>query len=153
VERKVWTIDTWVLYKAAELDFDAITLLSNVRTRHFVAFDYEGHIRSEYESCKRRTSRQQREYPGSTIIEKWLAELIRRKAIFNNSGLLQERHRQHLEQLKFDPSDMPFVAVCYRTPDKLLVAEESDYNETVTKYLRDQMGIQVLTISQALEQV
>ena len=48
---------------------------------------------------------------------------------------------------------MPFVAVCYHTPDKLLVAEGSDYHEAIKEYLKDEMGVQVLTISEALQQV
>jgi len=55
---------------------------------------------------------------------------------------------------------MPFVAVCYHTPDKLLVAEGSDYHEAISdyheaikEYLKDEMGVQVLTISEALQQV
>jgi hypothetical protein len=72
--------------------------------------------------------------------------------VFNYSGQLQGNHRLSLQRLAFDPSDMPFVAVCYRTPDKLLVAEESDYTDAVKAYLSQSMGIQVLTIAQALEQ-
>lgn len=150
--RKYWTIDTWVLYKAAELDTDAINFLSTVLRHHFICFDHEGHIEGQYESCKRRTSSRWRDYPGGTLISTWLVDVIRRKARYNYSGQLQDTHRQYLQDLAFDPSDMPFVAVCYRTPDKLLVAEESDYTSAVKVYLRERMEIQVLTISEALEQ-
>jgi hypothetical protein len=70
-------------------------------------------------------------------------------------GLIRLPHNNHrgLLRLGFDPSDLPFVAVCYHTPDKLLVAEGSDYHEAIKEYLKDEMGVQVLTISEALQQV
>jgi hypothetical protein len=132
---------------------EAIAFLSNVLTHHFICFDHEGHIAGEYERCKQRTSSQRKAYPGRELISSWLAAVIRRKARYNYSGQLQDTHRQYLQGLAFDPSDMPFVAVCYRTPDKLLVAEESDYTSAVKAYLSGSMGIQVLTIAQALERV
>jgi hypothetical protein len=43
------------------------------------------------------------------------------------------------------------VGVVSRTKDKFLVSEESDYNVAVKEYLNRQLGIRVLTVSEALE--
>lgn len=149
---KIWVADTWVLYRAAELSFDAQELLLNILGRHFVAFDDRGHIEDEYLRCVSRTQRAPDTKTGSRWIKQWFEKLVERKKRYFYSGQLQARHRRALERLRFDPSDMPFVAVCYRTPNKLLVTEESDYNEAVKGYLNEEMVIQVLTIAEALSQ-
>lgn len=149
---KIWVVDTWVLYRAAELSFDAQELLLNILARHSLAFDDRGHIEDEYLRCMRRTEREVGTRAGSRFIKQWFDKLAERKKRYFYSGQLQARHRRALERLRFDSSDMPFVAVCYRTPDKLLVSEDSDYNEAVKEYLNEEMGIQVLTIAEALSQ-
>ena len=151
--RTTCSIDTWGLYKAAEVDLDAITLLTTVLQRHFVALDFEGHIVSEYERCINRTTREWRDYPTHKLVREWLAAIIRRRAVYSYSSRLNAEHRRGLERLHFDTSDMPFVGLCYRTPDKLLIAEESDYTDLVKEFLRNEMGINVVTMAQALEQL
>jgi predicted nucleic acid-binding protein len=38
--------------------------------------------------------------------------------------------------MKFDRSDLPFVAVAFQSKDKLLVSEDSDYTQKVCDYLQ-----------------
>jgi predicted nucleic acid-binding protein len=52
--------------------------------------------------------------------------------------------------MKFDRSDLPFVAVASKSKDKLLVSEDSDYTQKVCNYLQQQLQVKVLSLSQAL---
>jgi predicted nucleic acid-binding protein len=52
--------------------------------------------------------------------------------------------------MKFDRSDLPFVAVAFKSKDKLLVSEDSDYTQKVCDYLQQQLQVKVLSLSQAL---
>jgi predicted nucleic acid-binding protein len=53
--------------------------------------------------------------------------------------------------MKFDRSDLPFVAVAFQSKDKLLVSEDSDYTQKVCDYLQQQLQVKVLSLSQALK--
>jgi len=53
--------------------------------------------------------------------------------------------------MKFDRSDLPFVAVAFQSKDKLLVSEDSDYTQQVCDYLQQQLQVKVLALSQALK--
>ena len=53
--------------------------------------------------------------------------------------------------MKFDRSDLPFVAVAFQSKDKLLVSEDSDYTQQVCDYLQQQLQVKVLSLSQALK--
>jgi hypothetical protein len=46
---------------------------------------------------------------------------------------------------------LPFVAVAFRSKDKLLVSEDSDYTQHVCGYLQQQLQVKVLSLSQALK--
>jgi hypothetical protein len=46
---------------------------------------------------------------------------------------------------------LPFVAVAFRSKDKLLVSEDSDYTQHVCGYLQQQLRVKVLALSQALK--
>ena len=63
---------------------------------------------------------------------------------------LPNRYEQALIGMKFDRSDLPFVGVAYRSEDKLLVSEDSDYTPQVCNYLQQQLQIKVLSLPQAL---
>jgi predicted nucleic acid-binding protein len=138
-----WTIDTWVLYKVDEGDFDALDFLLAVLRHHRVVFDYERHIEQEYQRCLKRTR--------NRYLEEWFKRLIARQARVFYSGGLPSRHKQALLRMKFDRSDLPFVAVAFRSKDKLLVSEDSDYTQHVCGYLQQQLRVKVLSLSQALK--
>jgi len=138
-----WTIDTWVLYKVGEGDFDALDFLLAVLRHHKVVFDHERHIEQEYQRCLKRTRNRH--------LEEWFKRLIaRRKRVFY-SCRLPNRYEQALIGMKFDRSDLPFVGVAYRSKDKLLVSEDSDYTQQVCDYLQQQLQVKVLSLSQALK--
>jgi hypothetical protein len=139
---KEWTVDTWVLYQAEE-DWSALTLLVLIAEHHCILFDQESHIAREYESCLQRT--------GSLVLRNWLKRLRDRKAIIFRSGKLPPIHQGALLRMKFDRSDLPFVAVAFQSKDKLLVSEDSDYTQKVCDYLQQQLQVKVLSLSQALE--
>jgi hypothetical protein len=138
---KEWTIDTWVLYWAEE-DWNALTLLVLIAEHHCILLDQEGHMAREYEICLQRT--------GSLVLRNWLKRLRDRKAITFRSGKLPSIHKRALLRMKFDRSDLPFVGVAYRSKDKLLVSEDSDYTPQVCNYLQQQLQIKVLSLPQAL---
>ena len=141
-QEKEWTVDAWVLYQAEE-DWNALTLLVIISEHHCILFDQEGHIAREYESCLQRT--------GSLVLRNWLKRLCDRKAIVFRSGKLPPIHERALLRMKFDRSDLPFVAAAFRSKDKLLVSEDSDYTQKVCDYLQQQLQVKVLSLSQALE--
>lgn len=143
---KDWTIDTYVLYKAADIEGDAIELLNQIRRkRHQITLDYEGHIEKEYKECLQ----YERNF-GRDFVSKWFKEVIGKFAQYC-SGKLQKRHQIALQKRKFDRSDWPFVAVCSKTKSKKLVSEDSDYTENVKCYLQSEMAINVLSIRDSLE--
>lgn len=145
---KDWTLDTYVLYKAAEVDYDAIALLNKIILGgHLVAFDAEGHIEQEYRKCI--TKAQRNRTPGCVALGKWFKVVVNKLA-FKCCGKLHTKHRNKLKKLRFDTSDWPFVAVCFRTACRRLVAEESDYTEEVIDCLKNDMEICVLCIKDSL---
>jgi len=138
-----WTLDTWVLHKAAGGDWDAAVLLGNILHKHHgVALDHENQIKTQYENCARET--------GHKLIRKWVQEVILKLAHWR-SGKLTLSHQRALQNLKFDKGDWVFVAVASRTQSKLLVAEESDYTSKVKEYLLAQMSVSVLTVADSLK--
>ncbi|RMG49111.1 MAG: hypothetical protein D6723_14325 [Acidobacteria bacterium] len=143
MDGKEWTIDTSVLYKAAETNPYAMRFLLNIliEKKHSVAFDTEGHIQIEYRNCLNKTN--------DTHIRKWYTHVIAKKAVFFSGQLPKKHKKKLLNQYKFDRSDLPFVAVCQQTGSKLLVSEDSDYTPQVKTYLGDELGIRVLTIEEA----
>ena len=138
-----WTIDTWVLYEADRGDFDALDFLLAVLRHHRVVFDHERHIEQEYQRCLKQTR--------NRYLEEWFKRLIARQARVFYSGRLPSRHERALLRMKFDRSDLPFVAVAFQSKDKLLVSEDSDYTQKVCDYLQQQLQVKVLSLSQALE--
>jgi len=136
-----WTLDTGVLYQAADADFQATHLLLEiVHKRHNVAFDQEEYIVREYRECVRRTR--------SHLVRKWVEATMKLAVRF--SGKLAHRHEEALSKLAFDRDDWPFVAVSSRTEDKRLVSEESDYAAEVREYLVREMGVAVLGVAESL---
>ena len=85
------------------------------------------------------------------MLRNWLKRLRDRKAIIFRSGKLPPIHQGALLRMKFDRSDLPFVAVAFQSKDKLLVSEDSDYTQQVCDYLQQQLQVKVLALSQALK--
>jgi hypothetical protein len=140
-----WTIDTDVLYRAKDADWDAIAFLHRVLDeREMVAFDHEGHIESEYRRCLGRDESS----AAVVALRKWFVEIVNKFA-FKYSGTLSNRHQGKLLELCFDCDDWPFVCVASKTQTKRLVAEESDYSATVCRYLHDKMHVVVLNVAEA----
>lgn len=157
-DAKQWVIDTYVLYEAVNPDskdfFTAQRLLMMVLGRHRLALDFDGVILAQYDRCIKRTERE----PGNLSIwlKQWIQRVRNRDVIHYYDGRVPNRHRKALlsAPLKFDKDDLAFVGVAFRTPDKWLVSEDSDYTPAVKKYLTEKMGgIRVLTVVEAESQV
>jgi hypothetical protein len=143
-----WVIDTYVLYKADEPKDDehylpAIGLLRAIEKGHRLVLDSDGHIRKQYEDCIRQTR--------SPFLQSWYKQMFSRAgAIVSCSGKLPARRHTHLvDKLKFDTSDVPFVAVAVLSADHLVVSEDSDYTDEVKQYLAEKLSVQVLGIREA----
>jgi hypothetical protein len=149
--RLYWTIDTYVLYKAAEADGDAIELLNRIRRRgHFVILDSDGCIEKEYQICLDKAVQYQ--WAGREMIGKWFKNVVGKLA-FTCCGKVPAKHKKKLlHELGFHAHDCPFVGVCYHspTPTKRLVSEDSHYSEPVKDYLRTKLAVSVIPIIDAL---
>ena len=138
-----WTVDTVVLYLAANANVDSMYLLLRIlQETHGVAFDCEGHIEQEYRHCIERTR--------NRLVGKWFKAAVNKLAIVL-SGKLTQEHQRAVQRLGFDRDDWPFVAVCSRTESKSLVSEDSDYTGEVREYLHVQMGVCVRDVKASLE--
>lgn len=137
-----WTLDTGVLYLAADADFQATHLLLEILHKRLnVAFDQEDHIIREYRECVRRTR--------SPLVRRWMEATMKLAVRF--SGKLAHRHEEALSKLAFDRDDWPFVAVASRTEHKRLVSEDSDYTTAVREYLDKEMRVAVLGVADSLQ--
>ncbi len=144
----VWVIDTWVLATASDQRrsalLEALHLLLELRN-HLIAIDdipSRSEIVREY-------------YPyisPPALLSHWWQEMISRGRVLFLTGRMPRRHRNYLlNNLRFDLSDMKFVDVAYRSPDKFLVSEDSDYTEEVKAYLKERLDITTFTTADALE--
>lgn len=150
-----WTIDTCVLYEAAETDEDANTLLLDIlHKRHYISLDGEGLIEEEYRTCFKRIQFQKKDkefkYKGSTLVKKWFRGIVSKRAQKTFSSKLHPRHIKELEKLNFHKNDYPFIAVCAQTENKNLVSKNGVYNKAVKKYLQEKIKVRVLSIQEAL---
>ena len=141
-----WVIDTDVLSRADVGDenhdhcFNVVQLLATMRgSSHVIAMDSEGRIAGEY----------QRNLNSSGMVNKLLIRLGKDNQIRYVSGQLTNRIERGLRRLGFDSDDDVFVAVATRTSTGRLVAEESDYSDTVVGYLSSQ-GVRVIDCETAL---
>lgn len=90
--------------------------------------------------------------PSGTFVGQWLREIykVEGRIVYRDGNLSADHKYVLLGKLRFDQSDLPFVAVAAETTDRLLVSEESDYTTEVKEYLLTELGIRVLSIEKAL---
>jgi len=121
---------------------ETLALLHEIKSHHKIALDHGRSILREYF----------RNLDGNSHAGQWVKITIARadKTMWR-AGKVPQRHSQVLlMELKFDPSDIVFVGVAYETPDRVIVTEDSDYSTPVRNYLLSEMGINVLSIGEAL---
>jgi hypothetical protein len=122
---------------------ETLALLHEIRSHHKIALDHGRTILREYF----------RNLDGNSHAGQWVRITVARadKTMWR-AGKVPRRHSQVLlTELKFDPSDIVFVGVAYETVDRIIVTEDSDYSSEVRKYLSKEMGINVVSVSEALE--
>ena len=144
VQGNEWVIDTNVLIRACsphdESDLDAQGLIQTIRQSHHIAVDHQGRIQAEYENNLR----------DAVVFRLWIDAMWKLNKIAFRDGRLPNRHRNHLlSELRFDDDDLSFVAVASRGISKLLVTEDSDYNEQVRDYLTEELSVEVLDTADA----
>jgi len=142
-------VDTYVLYQAAHLNFNAIKFLLLIDDeKDIIVLDHDKHIDTEYTNCIKKTKSK---YAwGRTFVSKWFINIVNKSAFIRYCGDLNNKHEKVFKELKFHNDDWPFVAVCLCTKDKNLVSEESDYNDEVKEYLQEKMEVRVLSIQDSL---
>ena len=133
-------IDTDVLVRAANGDeghghcFNVLQLLGTIRASgQVIVLDHNGYIDREY----------RRNLDQEGLVYRFLAMLASRGQIRYVSGSLNNRIARGLRRLSFDADDDVFIAVATRTTTHRLVAEESDYSDTVVDYLVSE-GVRVI---------
>ena len=144
-----WVIDTDVLVGVDSGNEDhghclnVIHLLGIIRqSDHFIVIDHEGTIQRQYQKNLKRQG----------WVHRFLKDFVNQSKIRYESGKLNNRLTSKLNSLHFDPDDHVFVAVAYATRgDSVgrLVAEESDYTDSVIEYLLEQ-NVRVMDCSAAL---
>jgi hypothetical protein len=142
-----WVLDTWVLQIAQDCNhaksLQTLSLLEEIKKKHVIAVDHGRRVQTEYFNNTL----------GRTHAGQWLSLMHSRSGkIYFRSGKLSNRHETELiEGMRFDRSDLVFVALASEGPDKFLVAEESDYSPEIKKHLAQELGVSVLTIEEAEE--
>ncbi len=140
-------LDTWALSIAQdcghEKSLQTLTLLEELKQNHQIAVDHGWLVLTQYF----------RNVSGKTHAGQWLNLMLSRSnKVYFRTGKLSNQHESELiERLRFDRSDLVFVALASEGPDKFLVAEESDYTPQVKSYLAAELNVSVLTIEEALE--
>jgi hypothetical protein len=122
---------------------ETLALLHEIKSHHKIALDHGRSILKEYF----------RNLNGNSHAGQWVRITVARadKTMWR-AGKVPQRHSQVLlAELKFDPSDIVFVGVAYETADRIIVTEDSDYSTEVRNYLSCEMGISVVSVSEALE--
>jgi hypothetical protein len=139
-------LDTWALTISQDCThakaLQTLSLLEEIKQGHRITIDHGRTVLTQYFN---NTS-------ANSHAGQWLKLILSRSnKIFWRTGKLSNRHESELVNgLGFDRSDLVFVALASEAPDKLLVAEESDYTPEVKAYLSNQLGVAVLTIEEAL---
>lgn len=149
---RTWTIDTCVMYEIGKNNSNAIMLLMLIKfNNNFVAFDIEGNIEREYRTCLKRIRLSRDCFPGYDFLCKHLKYIIDRLAMKFSYKINSGEKKTLLNKHFFDPDDLPFVSVCNSTSWKKLISEDyNHYSNGTKKYLKEKMGIDVLSINNSL---
>ena len=142
-----WVVDTWALRITQDCrhpkSLQALALLEEIKQKHRIALDHGRLVLGQYSDNA----------PGNTHAGQWLKLMLSRSdKLYFRTGKLSRRHEdQLLGGLHFDRSDLVFVALASQGPDRILVAEESDYTPQVREYLASELKVSVLTVEEALK--
>lgn len=143
---KQWVVDTWVLAKCNNTDcgdcVDCMDFLMSVLRRGKLCLDHEEEIEAEYDG----------HIKPRTPLFWWWQKMIGQAGHFCRwSNKLPVKHENRLvNKLNFHNDDIKFVGVASRSTDKILVSGDSDYNQKVCEYLRNNLGITVMSPVSAL---
>lgn len=137
---KQWVVDTWVLAKCNDTDcgdcVDCIDFLTYLLRRGKLCLDHEEEIELEYGTYIK---------PRSFLFWWWQRMTGQAGHLCRWSNRLSETHENRLvNNLKFHNDDIKFVGVASRSRDKILVSGDSDYNQKVCTYLKNNLGIKVM---------
>jgi hypothetical protein len=142
-----FVLDTWALQIAQDCrhakSLATLTLLEEIKQRHVITIDHGREVLREYSNNT----------AGNTHAGQWLQLMLSRAGkIYWRHGALSNRHETELiNELRFDRADLVFVALASQGPNKILVAEESDYTPQIRNYLATELQVQVLAVEEALE--
>ena len=137
---KEWVVDTWVLATCNDTDcagcLDCANFLTNLLGKGKLCLDHEGDIYDEYEPYIK---------PRTHVFWWWYRMMGQVGHLCYQSNKLAERHERRLvDKLQFDNDDIKFVGVASRSIDKIIVSGDSGYGQNVCKYLKGELGIEVM---------
>jgi hypothetical protein len=113
-----------------------VQLMGHFHDDVFLALDTGGQIRVEYE----------RKMGAESEGRKWLANLaVHDRIRMHDLARLSTKARVELDKAHFHTTDRKFVRLAMSTESRCLVAEESDYSQTVCRALKKCAGVVVHT--------
>ena len=115
------------------------TMLDSFRSHHKLAVDYDFQIMREY----------RRNLTPTSAVAQVLNRLMKTDRVSYWAGGVPPALEADLDAAHFDVDDRTFVGVGLSTPDRLLVAEESDYQEPGARAVLVAAGLNVVDCERA----
>lgn len=129
-----YVVDTQVVLDSVDC-LNCFETLQSISKNHTLVLDTENLILNEYYHKLRKDS----------FTQKVLKRIFLEQRVQYYSSTVTPKIREALERLSgFHNDDHKFVAVTARSIDKALIAEESDYSETVCSSLKADLCIDVI---------
>lgn len=129
-----YVVDTCILVEANNKDtkraYQFMELLFMIKNEHKICLDRKRGILREYQ--------ENQIYEGFSGI--WFKNMQRAAKIVYVKKKIGKKQKEKLITLKFDSDDIKFVATA-NACGKRIISDDTDYNEKVTAYLREEMGI------------
>ncbi len=143
----MWTIDTWVL--ACANDQQDKTIISKEFLEYIIIGDHEMPLSEEVlKEYEKKALTENKSFSSIWFGKMHLAGKV--KIYFQPEEAKAARLRQRLKSglpksiKRFDPTDIPFVVLCFRTDDRHLISGdigERDYSPALTGWLRKEYKI------------
>ena len=121
-------------------DEDVLTnvdVISDLRDRGLpLAVDFEHHILNEYF----------RVLQPNSLGRRFLTSCIRRSVILYTAGKLAHKHMEALNRHRFDPNDIPYLAVARETEGLYVTSEEKHLRPNRRQFVLETCGVEIVTL-------
>ncbi|MGV8109617.1 hypothetical protein [Methanospirillum sp.] len=143
------TIDTTIVGKSAQGNFDCLEILNRITRTRKIVFDNENIILDEYTDCIERAKRSKK--PGWEMMQGWITTLRNSNKMRTVYPNFSQNEEVELEKLRFDRTDWIFVKSCKASLNKELIAIESDYTPEIKDFLLKKHSIKVIHIDECIQ--